>query len=93
MIKSHLPHFLAIAALTGLSPANALTPLEMAQRYKPLPTVAEADLPAMKNQPEAFSGIVDHPGLEAHTWVRFPFVENPGSLGIDRKGRVFVGEI
>lgn len=50
-------------------------------------------MPAMKNQPEPFSGLVKHPGLSAGTWVRFPFVQNPGSFGIDRKGRIFVAEV
>jgi len=51
------------------------------------------EIPAMKNQPESFSGLVKHPGLSASTWVRFPFVQNPGSLGMDRKGRIFVAEV
>lgn len=50
-------------------------------------------MPALKNQPEPFSGLVKHPGLSAGTWVRFPFVQNPGSFGIDRKGRIFVAEV
>lgn len=74
--------------LTTLS-APALTPQEMQQRYQPV----VKDLPAMKNQPEAFSGLVKHPGYSASTWVRFPFVQNPGSFGIDRKGRIFVAEV
>jgi len=82
---------LCLLALThGL---HAVTAQEMAQRHKPLPTVAEKDLPAMKNQPEAFPGAVKHAGLQGQTWVRFPFVENPGSLGIDRQGRIFVTEV
>lgn len=93
MPLAHRTRLIALSVFTALSTSHGLTVLEMAQRYKQLPTVAEADLPAMKNQPETFSGVVDHPGLEAHTWVRFPFVENPGSLGIDRNGRVFVGEV
>ncbi len=69
--------------------AHALTPQEMQQRRQEIVTA----MPALKNQPESFSGLVKHPGLSASTWVRFPFVQNPGSLGIDRKGRVFVAEV
>ena len=71
---------------------SAVTVEEMNQRYKPLPTVPEKDLPPLKNTPEPFAGTVLHPGFEAHTWVRFPFVENPGSFGFDRRGRLFVAE-
>ncbi|MFM2141599.1 MAG: hypothetical protein RLZZ476_143 [Verrucomicrobiota bacterium] len=69
--------------------ALALTPQEMQQRLQPVQT----KMPPMKNQHEPFSGVVRHPGYEARTWVRFPFVQNPGSFGIDRKGRVFVAEV
>jgi quinoprotein glucose dehydrogenase len=69
--------------------AHALTPQEMQQRRQEIVTA----VPALKNQPESFSGLVKHPGLSASTWVRFPFVQNPGSLGIDRKGRIFVAEV
>ncbi|HEY1084901.1 MAG TPA: PVC-type heme-binding CxxCH protein [Prosthecobacter sp.] len=75
-----------------LSSASALTLDEMNQRQQPMPTVAEKDLPPLKNAPEPFPGLVKHPGFEAHTWVRFPFVENPGSFGFDPKGRLFVAE-
>ncbi|MES2596858.1 MAG: PVC-type heme-binding CxxCH protein [Verrucomicrobiota bacterium] len=85
-----LSALLLLASTPGL---HAVTAQEMAQRHKPLPTVAEKDLPAMKNQQEAFSGAVKHDGLQGHTWVRFPFVENPGSFGIDRQGRLFVAEV
>jgi len=91
MIPSRLLLTSLIFAAT-LSTALGLTLQELTQRAKKLPTVAEKDLPQLKNEPEEFPGIVKHDGLEAHTWVRFPFVENPGSIGIDRKGRVFVGE-
>ncbi len=73
-------------------PARAVTLEELNRNHKPLPSVPEAELPELKNQPEPFPGILNHAGLEAHTWVRFPFVENPGSLGIDPKGRVYVAE-
>lgn len=79
--------------LASISCTSAVTPQEMAQRYKPLPTVPEKDLPPMKNQPENFPGVVKHPGLTGHTWVRFPFVENPGSFGFDRQGRLYVAEV
>lgn len=72
--------------------ASALTLEEMNRNYQPMPTVPEKELPALKNTPEPFPGIVKHPGFDAHTWVRFPFVENPGSFGFDPKGRLFVAE-
>ena len=74
------------------SSAWAVSLAELQQRHKPLPTVPEAQLPPLKNKPEPFPGTVRHPGFEAHTWVKFPFVENPGSFGFDRKGRLFVAE-
>jgi quinoprotein glucose dehydrogenase len=61
----------------------------MQQRHQPLQTA----MPPMKNQPEAFSGVVRHSDYEGSTWVRFPFVQNPGSFGIDRQGRVYVAEV
>lgn len=91
MIFSRLLLTSLIFAAT-LSTAFGLTLQELTQRAKNLPTVAEKDLPQLKNEPEEFRGIVKHEGLKAHTWVRFPFVENPGSIGIDRQGRVFVAE-
>jgi quinoprotein glucose dehydrogenase len=84
---------LLIAVFCGTLAAAAADPIELTGRFKQLPTVAEADLPAMKNTREEFPGIVQHEGLAAHTWVRFPFLENPGSFGFDRKGRVFVAEV
>lgn len=86
-----LSPLVALALLT--SSALAVSLAELTQRYKPLPTVPEAELPAMKNKPEPFPGTVRHPGFEAHTWVKFPFVENPGSFGFDRKGRLYVAEV
>lgn len=79
--------------LASLTTVSALTPQDLAQKHKPLPTVAEKDLPPLPNKVEKFPGLVKHAGLEGHTWVRFPFVENPGSFGIDRKGRIFVAEV
>ena len=96
MKKSLFPSasvFFTLGFLGSFTAAFALTPQELAQKYKPLPTVAEKDLPPLPNKVEKFPGLVKHAGLEGHTWVRFPFVENPGSFGIDRKGRVFVAEV
>lgn len=65
---------------------------DLAAKFKKLPTVAEADLPALPNKLGPFRGLVQHDGLEGHTWVTFPFVENAASLDIDPRGRVFVTE-
>jgi len=70
----------------------AITPSEVEKRGKPLPSVAEADMPALPNVPGTFRGLIQHPGLTGSTWVTFPFVENPGSFGFDPKGRLFVAE-
>lgn len=78
-----------LSTLVAAISAHAVTPQEMQQRQQAIVT----EMPEMKNQPEAFSGLVKHPGLSASTWVRFPFVQNPGSFGIDRKGRIFVAEV
>lgn len=45
---------IALLLLASSSGISAITVQEMTQRHKPLPTVAEKDLPPMKNQPEAF---------------------------------------
>jgi len=87
MKKLFLPAFLPVF-VTAVS-VCALTPQEMQQRQQTVVT----EMPAMKNQPESFSGLVKHPGLTGSTWVRFPFVQNPGSFGIDRKGRIYVAEV
>ena len=89
-----MPKPLLLFSTLGLltATASALTLDEMNQRQQPMPTVPEKDLPALKNAPEPFPGIVKHPAYDAHTWVRFPFVENPGSFGFDPKGRLFVAE-
>lgn len=78
-----------LSTLVAAISAHAVTPQEMQQRQQAIVT----EMPAMKNHPEAFSGLVKHPGLSASTWVRFPFVQNPGSFGIDRQGRIFVAEV
>lgn len=90
MNRSLAPLF-ALALLTTTAAAVSLA--ELTQRATPLPTVPEAELPPLSNKPEPFPGTVRHPGFEAHTWVKFPFVENPGSFGFDRKGRLFVAEV
>lgn len=89
-----MPKYLLLFSTLGLLTvtASALTLDEMNQRQQPMPTVPEKELPPLKNVPEPFPGIVKHPAYDAHTWVRFPFVENPGSFGFDPKGRLFVAE-
>lgn len=82
---------LSLLALSA-SPATAISLGELTQRHQTLPTVPEDELPEMKNAPEPFPGTVRHPGFKAHTWVKFPFIENPASFGFDPKGRLFVTE-
>jgi len=72
--------------------ADAANAAELARNFKYLPTVKEKDLPKMSNERGEFPGSIKHPGLAGHVWVKFPFVENPGSFGFDRKGRLFVAE-
>ncbi len=91
MIRQRTLFFTFLFAATVAS-AYGITVQELTQRAKELPTVPEKELPPLKNKPEAFQGVLKHPGFNAHTWVKFPFVENPGSLGIDPKGRIFVSE-
>lgn len=90
-----VPLFFA-AALSLFMAGNAagaiVTSQDLANRFKQLPTVPEKDLPPMKNQPEAFPGLIKHEGLTGSVWVKFPFVENPGSFGFDRRGRLYVAE-
>jgi len=81
-----------LALLAGIHTSPAPSSQELANRFKQLPTVPEDQLPPLKNERQPFTGLVQHEGLEGHTWVRFPFVENPGSFGIDRQGRIFVAE-
>ncbi len=84
---------LALATLLLLAAsASAVSLEELNQRFRPIPSVPEAELPPLKNKPEPFPGKLHHPGFDAHTWVKFPFVENPGSFGFDPKGRLFVAE-
>lgn len=86
---------LLIAAAFALGPAtvaSALTPEELEQRFKQLPTVPEAEMPPLPNQSTSFRGLLEHDGLEGYTWVTFPFVENPGSFGFDPSGALYVAE-
>ena len=75
-----------------LPSASAITPEELNQRFKQLPTVPEEELPELPNRPTSFRGLIEHDGLEGNTWVTFPFVENPGSFGFDPQGRLYVAE-
>ena len=54
--------------------------------------VPEDKMPALKNQKAPFRGVIKHDGYVGHTWAAYPHVENPASLGIDPRGRVFVAE-
>lgn len=83
---------LLLAAVLLCRTSSAITPEELQQRFKQLPTVPEAEMPALPNQPSAFRGLIEHEGLEGSTWVEFPFVENPGSFGFDPQGRLYVAE-
>lgn len=78
--------------LTTAHLAHAITPAELESRFKQLPTVPEDKMPPLSNSPGTFRGLIEHEGLEGHTWVAFPFVENPGSFCFDAQGRLFVAE-
>lgn len=82
---------LLLLTASGYS-AAVPTPDELASRFKSLPSTPEEDLPQLKNQKDPFPGQIKHEGLEGHTWVKFPFIENPASFGFDRKGRLYVTE-
>jgi quinoprotein glucose dehydrogenase len=82
----------AIATLALPQTTRAADAADLASKFKKLPTVPEAELPALSNQLGPFRGAIQHPGFEGHTWVTFPFVENAASLDIDPLGRVFVSE-
>ncbi len=81
-----------ILFLLTFSRSWAITPAELEAKFKQLPTVAEKDLPTLSNQRGSFRGALLHDGLEGHTWVSFPFIENPGSLCFDAKGAMYVAE-
>lgn len=86
------PLFLLCLVLALAPCLHAITPAELESRFKQLPTVPEDKLPPLPNQPGTFRGLIEHKGLEGHTWVAFPFVENPGSFGFDPQGRLYVAE-
>jgi len=65
---------------------------DLARKFKQLPTVPEEELPKLTNKPTPFRGILNHEGLQGHTWVAFPFVENAASLDMDPHGRIYVSE-
>lgn len=58
---------------------------------KPL-EVEEANMPELSNEASPFRGKINHDGYVGHTWVTYPHVENPASLDMDPKGRIFVSE-
>lgn len=80
------------AILSAVPVIHAITPAELEARFKPLPTVPESEMPALSNAKGTFRGLIQHEGLEGHTWVAFPFVENPASFGFDPQGRLYVAE-
>lgn len=88
-MKTLLP-CLALAVLPAAT--SAITPAELESRFKALPSVPEDEIPPLSNRPGAFPGLIRHEGLAGHTWVAFPFVENPGSFGFDPQGRLYVAE-
>lgn len=90
MAKFFLLSFLLVLATT--MPLFSITPEDLEKRNKDLPTIPESEMPDLPNQPTSFRGLIEHEGLEGHTWVAFPFVENPGSFGFDPQGRLYVAE-
>ncbi|MDF1862928.1 MAG: HEAT repeat domain-containing protein, partial [Verrucomicrobiales bacterium] len=82
----------ATALFAMATQLQAITPEELEQRFKQLPTVPEDELPELPNEPTSFRGLIEHDGLKGNTWVTFPFVENPGSFGFDPQGRLYVAE-
>lgn len=86
--------FIPLACLVACASTSlhAITPAELEARFKQLPTVPEDKMPALSNTKGTFRGLIQHEGLEGHTWVAFPFVENPGSFGFDPQGRLYVAE-
>lgn len=72
--------------------AHAADAQDLANKFKQLPTVPEAEVPQLPNELGPFRGAIKHDGYVGHTWAAFPQFENAASLGIDPKGRVFVTE-
>lgn len=87
-----LPILLATTALFVPTYLSAITEGEQEEPFVQPSSVLEKDMPALSNQRGSFRGAVLHEGLEGHTWVAFPFVENPGSFGFDAQGRLYVAE-
>ena len=85
-------HLCLAAALLVPVASHAANARELAGKFKQLPTVPEAELPALSNALGSFRGALKHDGFEGATWVTFPFVENAASLDVDPRGRVFVTE-
>jgi len=90
-MRKALP-LLLLVILSSATLTHAITPAELESRFKALPTVPENEMPALSNTKGTFRGLIQHEGLEGHTWVAFPFVENPGSFGFDPQGRLYVAE-
>lgn len=90
MIKR--PISLALLFLATVPSLHGITPAELEARFKQLPTVPEDKMPPLSNTRGTFRGLIQHEGLEGHTWVAFPFVENPGSFGFDPRGGLYVAE-
>ncbi len=55
-------------------------------------SISVSDMPVLPNKASPFRGKIFHSGFEGYTWITYPHVENPASLDIDPKGRVFVAE-
>ena len=54
--------------------------------------VSESEMPELSNESAPFRGKINHTGYLGHTWVGYPHVENPASLGIDPTGAIIVAE-
>jgi quinoprotein glucose dehydrogenase len=79
-------------ALISVTSASAVTQSQLIERFQQLPSVEEKDLPKFSNQKGPFLGGISNSALRGFTWVKFPFVENPGSFGFDHQGRLYVAE-
>lgn len=84
---------LIISLVFGFSAVWAEEVFPSAKRHnKSMPTVPEANLPPLSNQKGNFRGAINRSDFWGYTWVNFPHVENPGSFGFDRQGRLYVAE-